>query len=240
MRLGLIQTRGLGDIVIAAPIAQYYVDQGHEVYWPVDHFFYPSVKAAFPEIGFLQLEPELSQGAGRNYFLDRPLEILRTLACDPIVPLYSYLSGLPVTNSALARSLKFDEYKYAVCNVPFSFKWKLKIKRNMQRENSLFESLHVSEPFVLAHNRGSNVLVELPLQEQTRKTRVVYIDERTNNPFDWLMTIELASEVHFIDSVFANIVEQLKLNNSAFLYLRSQVGFTPVFQHLHVTKYELV
>ena len=110
----------------------------------------------------------------------------------------------------------------------------------MQRENSLFESLHVSEPFVLAHNRGSNVLVELPLQEQTRKTRVVYIDERTNNPFDWLMTIELASEVHFIDSVFANIVEQLKLNNSAFLYLRSQVGFTPVFQHLHVTKYELV
>ncbi len=98
MRLGLIQTRGLGDIVIAAPIAQYYIDRGHEVFWPVDHYFYPSVEAAFPEINFIQLDKSLTASGSRGYFLDEPLHQLQMRHCDPIIPLYSYLSGLPIFN----------------------------------------------------------------------------------------------------------------------------------------------
>jgi len=101
----------------------------------------------------------------------------------------------------------------------------------------LFKSLDISEPFVIAHNKGSNVLIDLPLQGKSKEARVVYIDERTDNPFDWLTTIECATEAHFIDSVFANIVEQLALNENSHLYLRSAVSFTPVFQNLRVKTY---
>ena len=233
MRLGLIQTRGLGDIVIAAPIAQYYIDRGHEVFWPVDHYFYPSVQAAFPEINFIQLDKSLTASGSRDYFLDEPLRKLQALHCKPVISLYSYLSGLPIINEELAASLKFDEYKYAICGVPFSTKWQLEINRNEERETLLYESLSIHEPYIVVHNQGSNVKQRLPI-ESTSETRIIYIDERTDNPFDWLATIEHALEVHLIDSVFANIVEQLALNKRGYLYLRSQISFTPVFKHLSV------
>jgi len=233
MRLGLIQSRGLGDIVIAAPIAQFYIDHGHEVFWPVDDNFFTAVKEAFPEIGFLPLDPELSHSSSRDYFLDRPVALLKDLQCDPIVALYSYLSDLPVVNEGLASALKFDEYKYALCDVPFSEKWRLRLSRNLERESRLFLSLDVREPFVLVHNKGSDGTYDLPIKSSTQ-VKTLYVDERTNNPFDWLGTIERAAEVHLIDSVFANIVEQLALHKRAFLYLRSQIRFTPVFKNLAI------
>ena len=34
-KLGLIQSRGLGDIIIALPIAKFYHDEGYHVHWPI-------------------------------------------------------------------------------------------------------------------------------------------------------------------------------------------------------------
>ena len=34
-KLGIIQTRGLGDIHIALPIAFFYKKKGFEIYWPI-------------------------------------------------------------------------------------------------------------------------------------------------------------------------------------------------------------
>jgi len=231
MRLGFIQTRGLGDIVIAAPIAQYLIELGHDVFWPIDHFFYSSVKSAFPDIEFIQLDAKLSQTNSKAYFLDEPLKHLQNIGCDRTICLYSYLSGLPIVNEALATSLKFDEYKYAISGVPFAKKWDLRIKRDLAREEMLYKTIKDDQPYVLVHNKGSNFERKLSVEE-SKVMRVVCIDERTENPFDWLTTIERAKEVHLIDSFFANIVEQLHLHKTAFLYLRSDVRFTPVFQNL--------
>lgn len=46
MRIGLVQTRGIGDIIIALPIAQSFVNDGHEVFWPIDSRFVSSFQAA--------------------------------------------------------------------------------------------------------------------------------------------------------------------------------------------------
>ena len=35
MKIGIIQSRGLGDIVIALPIALHYHKLGYEVHWPI-------------------------------------------------------------------------------------------------------------------------------------------------------------------------------------------------------------
>ena len=53
------------------------------------------------------------------------------------------------------QSLKFDEYKYAMTGVPFQEKWKLRIKRDAEREEALFQSLEITRPYVLVHDTGS-------------------------------------------------------------------------------------
>ena len=53
MKLGLIQTRGLGDIVIALPAAQALIAEGHEIYWPVDKLWIPDFAEAEPAVRWL-------------------------------------------------------------------------------------------------------------------------------------------------------------------------------------------
>ena len=43
-KCAIVQPGKLGDIIICAPIAQYYADKGYEVYWPVFEEFYNTVK----------------------------------------------------------------------------------------------------------------------------------------------------------------------------------------------------
>jgi hypothetical protein len=52
-RIGFIQTRGIGDIIIALPIADAFIEQGCEVYWPIDAAFVSAFAAAKPEVRFL-------------------------------------------------------------------------------------------------------------------------------------------------------------------------------------------
>jgi len=53
VKIGLIQSRGIGDIIIALPIAKYYADQGNEVYWPIYEGFVPSFTNTAPYVRWL-------------------------------------------------------------------------------------------------------------------------------------------------------------------------------------------
>lgn len=152
MKIGLIQTRGIGDFVIAAPIAQYYIDQGHEVYWPVDCRFHAAVQAAFPNIHFMEVDQQVTGDATAAYFYSQPLAQLQQVGCSQIHCPYSYLSGLDIVNQKFAKSLKFDEYKYAVASVPFSEKWNLKIARNLVAEKALAEKYDRARPYIAGHD----------------------------------------------------------------------------------------
>ena len=232
MKIGIIQTRGIGDIVIAAPIAQYYVDSGHEVFWPVDIRFLPSVQAAFPEIRFIAIDQAIAGNASLNYFFTQPLAELNQLGCSQIHCLYAYLSEIDIVNTKLARSLKFDEYKYAVANVSFAQKWKLRVARNKEREQILFERLDIRRDYVLVHDQGSDFKRDIQLPEDVvRDFQIVKIDEISDNPFDWIGIIEQASMLVCVDSCFANLAEQLDLCSRKYLFLRSDVRATPVFKN---------
>lgn len=232
MRIGLIQTRGIGDVVIAAPIAQHFVDQGHEVWWPVDARWQPAVQAAFPEIHFLPVDVRETGEATRAYFYDRPVELLQAQGCEQVFCLYSYLSGLDVVNAKLAKSLKFDEYKYAICGVPFERKWHLRVARDAAREQALRDRLQITGPYALLHEFGSNFRLQIELPPDIAAThQVVRISELSSNPFDWLGVIERAALFACVDSCFANLAEQLDLCSRRFLFLRSDIGFTPVFRN---------
>lgn len=232
MKIGLIQTRGIGDIIIAAPIAQYYISRGHEVLWPVDSRFQSFVQTAFPEICFLTVDHESVGEATLDYFYRDPLRQLTETGCDQVYSLYSYLSGLDIVNSRLARSLKFDEYKYAVASVPFTEKWNLRIARDHKQEKALTTYLHIRGDYVLIHEHGSDFRLDIQLpQDVIDRYQVVRITEISRNPFDWIGVIERASMFVCVDSCFANLAEQLDLCERKYLFLRSDLNATPVFKN---------
>ncbi len=232
MKIGLIQTRGIGDIIIAAPIAYYFIHQGHEVFWPVDSRFYAAVQAAFPEIRFILINKEETGDATLAYFYSQPLAELIAFGCDSIRSLYSYLSDLDIVDQKLAKSLKFDEYKYAITGVPFDQKWKLMVNRNLEREQALFDRLDIRGEYLVMHEQGSNFKLDIRLPEDMLLDyQVVRISELSDNPFDWIGVIDRASVFVCVDSCFANLAEQLNLCERKYLFLRSDIRTTPVFKN---------
>jgi hypothetical protein len=225
--LGLIQSRGLGDIVIALPIAKYYADRGWTVYWPIDQRFHASVRDSVPYVQFLPFEfhPTLEG------FLTGPMKRLQERKCDRIISLYSHLSGAGVANPGLARSLKFDEYKYAVAGVPFAEKWNLQIRRDAAREQELARQVApATGPYAVQHLTGSDYRASFALPGAWRGRSLVTVTERTDNIFDWLGVLERAAFLALVDSCFANLVEQLGWPNAKAFLLRSDVRFTPVLR----------
>lgn len=226
--IGLIQTRGIGDIVIALPIATLYAEQGYTVLWPVDARYRPFLSAAAPWIEFLPVTPGTSTD---EYYFHEPVRLLQERGCGTLFSLYSRLAipGVQAVNEGLAQSLTFDQYKYAITGVPFGRKWDLRIERNAAREAALFDSLRIERDYICVHGEGleNGFAFALPDAWQ-RDYRIVTIDERTDSPFDWLHTLEGAAKLVLVDSCFSNLVEQLKLPNEKYLLLRSTADFTPV------------
>jgi hypothetical protein len=225
MKIGLIQTRGIGDIIIALPIAKHLVDQGHTVLWPVYAPFLGPFQEAAPYVHFLPL-----QDSGGDWMLPRPLALLKEHGCDRIVPLASYVHGHPelVARPELARIMKFDQYKYAVAGVPFREKWKLQIVRNRAREEALFARLVTEKEFVVCHLAGSNFRASLDVQSMAGGRQVIEITGLTDNFFDWLAVIERASLRIMIDSCFSNLTDQLGIPGKKIFLVRSAWEFTPV------------
>jgi hypothetical protein len=235
VKIGLIQTRGIGDIIIALPIAQYLIRAGHEVYWPIDSRFMTSFQPAAPEIHWLAVEhpaPQQSPGGPLSYFLDDPLSQLRAAGCDAIHLLYSFLSDSPVARPDLRAHLKFDEYKYAVAGVPFAEKWHLRLRRDREREQQLFARVAPSGQYVAAHLEGSNAaLPPAAVSAFTRDLPLVRISALTDNVFDWLTVIERAAALIMIDSCYSNLAEQLGIGTRKHLVLRSPALITPVYRN---------
>ncbi len=230
MRIGIIQTHGLGDIVIAAPIAYYFLEKGHQVFWPIDKAFVPFMSLAFPRIVFVPVKGDPNS---IDYYRYEPESILKTLACDVVYELYSRLWSEKSYHPRLQECLTFDQYKYAVAGVPFNWKWMLPdfLKRNMKDEGKLFQTLVGTSPssYAFVHETGSSWSINMN-DRMSSKLKVIKAEPITDNPFDWLMTIEMAEEVFVIDSFFANLIDQLGLNFKAMhLVLRSPNPFTPTF-----------
>jgi hypothetical protein len=229
LRLGLIQSRGIGDIIIAIPIADWFISRGWEVHWPIEKRFVPFFSAAKPEINFIALDSTRPQA-----WLEDPVAMLNERRCDRIIPLYTHLEGHNYPDPPLSFSLKFDEYKYAAAGVPFSEKWTLKLQRNIEREKALKKSLDLREPYICVHGAGSTFDVTNSLaipKAWSDQFQIVDIRPITDNPFDWISTLEGASKLVMINSCFSNLADQLNLAMEKHFLLQSPVNMTPVLKN---------
>lgn len=222
-KIGLIQSRGIGDIIIALPIAKWYSDRGCHVLWPIDKTFYPSFLKSVNYVEFIPFEfNHTIEG-----FLTTPMRLLQERGCETTIPLYSFLGGVKLPKRELYGSLKFDEYKYAISGVPFCEKWKLSIIRDAFREDALFAKLVKNERYVVEHLKGSNCQFDNPFRFDP-SLQVVKISEETDNVFDWIKILENAEFIVMVDSCFANLVEQIGITRPKAFVLRSDIRFSPV------------
>src|SRR5438477_872268 len=149
-KVGLIQSRGIGDIIIALPIAQDFLDRGFEVFWPIDQALLDIFQPAEPAVHFIGV----ARGKGFNF--EEPKRALVERGCERIICLLNYLEGHYVHDERLSRSLKFDEYKYAIAGVRFGRKWELRLVRNRERA-ALMQRLNIStDKYIVTHTVGSN------------------------------------------------------------------------------------
>ena len=218
-KLGILQSRGLGDLVITLPIAHYYSQHNYTVYWPICQEFYPSMTAAAPYIHWIPLPTD----PNGDFFVREPIRRLRNLQIpeENILWLYQFVNMYPErTNLNLYAQMKFDQYKYAQAELPFSLKWNLPncITRNKEREDSLFAKLIKKSRYWIIQQQASDVNYQLDTTQIDPECQIIEIFPYTDNIWDWLKILENAEGMILIDSVFANIVDQMNLNPGADRY----------------------
>ena len=230
---GIIQSRGLGDILIALPIAKFYYDNGEDIVWPICKEFYGSVKDAAPWIKWVPIDTD---PAGK-FFVETPLLVFQDHGVDPntALYLYHYLNTQPqMTDPELFNILKFDQYKYQIAGVAFNLKWTLSscITRDLDREKAFKETLKLPARYALTHSTGSSFRANIDrkmLNFIDPAVELIEITEKTDNIFDWLTVIEEAEAVICIDSVFANLIDAMNIQGPKLYWMRrSQWDLTPV------------
>jgi hypothetical protein len=236
-KLGIIQSRGLGDIVIALPIARYYYEQGWEVVWPICDTFMDNVVDYVPWVKWVPI-PVDPQG---RFFYDVPMERLRNFKCDEILPLYQHLTGHDFSQELYFQYTSFDQYKYLRAGVPFLNKWRLAdcITRHPDREQRLREQLVTNPLYALVHLEGSDHKAQFDPSIIPPDWQTIYITEGlTKSIFDWCDLLDHAQSIICVDSCMANLVDQLALGEDRYFIPRSHIGLTPVQgQHWNWVKF---
>lgn len=116
------------------------------------------------------------------------------------------------------KTINFDESFYKQAGVDFQERWNsFYIERDYTKEKALVKYLNLPERFCLIHNTASagrvNIIVntELPIV-QVCKTEV------EKSMFDWMGVIELASEIHCINSSFIHLVDSMMPNAKLYFH----------------------
>lgn len=225
--LGIIQTRGFGDIIIALPIAYHYHQQGREIYWPVCEHWCEQLDNMASWVNWVPVPVDTGK-----FFYDTPVDYLRQLGVTDILPLYQALTSHPeFSDEPYFQHTSFDQYKYIRAGVPFIKKWELAscIHRNLPREEALYKQKvpDPSVPYVVTHLHGSEQTVTYDPRIIPSGWNVVNIDN-TGWVADWLGVICRAEAVIMTDSCFANLVDQLQLPVEKYFIPQHHIGLTPV------------
>ena len=225
-KLGIIQSRGLGDIIISLPIANYYKKQGWEILWPIADYWVDQMSRAVPWVKWIPVTPDPGP-----FFYDVPLQRLKNFKCDEIICLYQALTGQDFHNEVYFQHTKFDQYKYLKAGVPFREKWNLNecIQRDTPREQALYDQLVKNDNYVVIHLTGSDHRADFDRNIIPRDWQTIEItDSVSNSIFDWITILERAQCVILVDSVFSNMVDQLGIGEDRYFIPRSHIGLTPV------------
>ena len=227
--VAFIQSRGLGDLFIALPIASWYADMGHTVYWPICEEFYATMTACAPWVNWIRIKTDVQ---GKFFYDTAKLALKYIVPEEGHINLMQYLSSRPQdTDPDIFPILKFDQYKYAVAGVPFLQKWQLGgcITRDQVEEQRVYDTVVRKRRYIVAHLQGSDKRINLDFSSVDPSIQIIEIQEGiTANATAWLKVIEGAEALFLVDSCYSNLVDQLDIDVDKTFIRRSKMDLTPV------------
>jgi hypothetical protein len=172
----------------------------------------------------------LPYDAQGHYFYNVPMERLKNFKVDEVMCLYQALTGHKFHEETCFQYTSFDQYKYIKAGVPFIKKWQLAqcITRDTQREQALYDRVVTNPNYVVVHLEGSDHRAKFDHSIIPAGWQTIEITAQTDCIFDWLGVLEGAQSLIMVDSVFANLVDQLAIGDDRYFIPRSHVGLTPV------------
>ncbi len=152
MKIVLGQPGGYGDLFFCAPIAKHYSDEGHEVFWPVgdEHL---SIIEQFPYVTAMSLPDErlVEHSDPREVQMISKVLMGMQLAQD-MGAQYLNLADRPVPTSMPEDTGETpEEKKYRVSNVSWEKKYTLEWRRDLEKENKLFDLVTDSKDYIFCH-----------------------------------------------------------------------------------------
>lgn len=231
-RLGIIQPGKIGDIIVCLPIARYYSNKGYKVFWPIDKNIISNFVGYCDYVEFIPID----------FHCDIARQVcLKQCWCNHLLDLSFTLPGSwDNFNTKYYKenesTIKFDQLKYEIADIPFEEKWNLQITRNESKEKELFLQLNpTKEEYVVVQWRGSDYFKQIKIQD-IDNIKQIEVQPITNSVFDWIYVLEKAKGFVLVDSSVANLVEQLKLPQPK-MFLARQPARPTHNQHWKVIEY---
>jgi hypothetical protein len=190
----LIQPGAFGDLFVCAPIAKFYYDLGYEVIWPTRKKF-AGVMSHFPYVKNIELDERVLHSDWLKSDTIKCLDI-----CDKIKPdiVLNLADRGPHPVAQLPHEHP-EQTKYRLSNVNFDFKNTLNWKRNLQKENEIYEKFVGDETdYVVAHLTSSDGhKTDLPKIDK----KIIEIEPFSNdNIVGWYKVIMKSSAIYCIES----------------------------------------
>jgi len=225
-----------GDIIVCAPIAKEYADQGFEVYWPV-RVEYLDLVSRFDYVTPIPL-PEIKLV---NQFGDREDKNMSDMLmgqsiCSQMLGTYlhvgdRFVDGKTPYATPLLHGETHEEKKYRISNVDFSNKYNLIWTRDPRKENELYDMVVGKKPYIFAHIYGSQGdRGKVPSEETLPIVEASVISGY--NILDWFKVIQNAERIYCTESSFQAFVD------GASRFISAERFILPMHKGKHTTNHK--
>jgi len=222
------QPGNIGDLIHIMAIAQDYVNRGHEVIIPVPVQLL-SIRKNFPTINFPLINefPDWYYYENNNNCNEDDKYILLPLGKSP------FWNG-----DSNRNMLK----KYNILNLSGDMWRNVKITRDYDAENKLFNQLGLKEgdKYNLINEYYKNTFEKISISVNTQNgCKNLYINRIGEyNLFDWLKTMENAQSIHTVGTAIVFLMDVFNsMPNDMHIYPRGDLGNHGTYDYLLNKKY---
>jgi len=169
------------------------------------------------------------------YFLHRDLKNLHIVKVKEHSDIFEFLRDKD-SNSIIIigyggknwpyPNMTYNENFYLQAGISFEKRWtSFYFERDIERENKLFDSLNINQPYIVLHeDKTRNYVIDRMF---VKNRNIISIDiSLTNNIFDYYKVFENAEEIHVIESCFLFLIDSIELKNK------------PLFAHRYARVYD--
>jgi hypothetical protein len=227
-RYCIIQPGHIGDVIVCLPIAKKLADEGGDVVWPLWSHILPNfTKGNFPYVKFVEIK------YGNEWYQ----AVLDSCVRENVIPIDLCFNqpgtweGINTKKFKEQTELPFDAFRYQLAGENFKEKWNFSINRNAQREDYIYNKVCGKTKYIITHFEGTGGFRKEVKIENPSNHDVIEIKPYTDCVFDWIKVIERAECLILVDSCFANLVEQMNLDNKKLFIKRRDFLQTPVLKN---------